>query len=905
MAGRIYPTTGSSSIPRSGAGRIYPGGVWKRPEEDEQEKKRQTLEAEKRSHAFNSSNPNAQKNLNDITQGTTTSVLGNIKNMATSSLKKEVMSYRPADFVSPYGPTLARNMRQQEEASTQFLLDKTVNTNTGKKIVSSVARNSGDLGIKALSAYKAIGDGTYREAMDAYQADKADPTNSRFKKIVYGAQSALPQTALGVILSVGSEWATRGKTKGVLGKTLASTYFGAISADEQIQDRGKVDSPGNIAIDVVGDQMLGAGLTSLFKSTAKSWMKDIAKGFSVEGGTEVAQTLFKYGNDWRNAKTQEDKNKVIAKAKQYVLEGGMFDEFVIGGIAGGGIAAVGVPSGSAEPVNVDTQEDDPEKRMPSVREQLGVNEIVEAPKERGGVRAELGITEDIDVPAQPVQMSVREQLQMENTKVPEVSKGDLETYGVTGTARAGQVMFGEPSDIGSKLIDQMGATYDEVGILAQASRSIEARRDARKLIRLMSDRVEEGLVIQKLNELQQKLESKPGSPERVILDKAITAALPRSVTAKQTVAKPSKEKRVTFYDGDPVAFDNDPTLLEKESYKDFLVNELENAEAGYRLRIGKDGQGSTEETFGIGSTFPDWIPEKARLSSVIKPVLKHIQNGTRPKGSRQLELYEVMADKIEAYEKMVDETTAKVSKDGILDIDKIDTEIENVNKLISEAQAEEGAPNDTRTAQTEVENSQKSKEKSSNSKAKEKLKSRVYERLQQEQPEVLTDEVTYDAMKLDKDAEEASRLVMEDKDRAYRIAMGLEKSTTTTSTAVSIALAEQALAEGNIELYNKLTINRSLRLTRMGQELVAEKGSVSDNSLTRYVKQLLHIRLEALGSSWTADIKQKVPGQKKKSAAARAMDVIDAEVKEAKTKISRTKSMDIGEAQKLIDSLKC
>ena len=182
------------------------------------------------------------------------------------------------------------------------------------------------------------------------------------------------------------------------------------------------------------------------------------------------------------------------------------------------------------------------------------------------------------------------------------------------------------------------------------------------------------------------------------------------------------------------------------------------------------------------------------------------------------------------------------------------------------------------------------------------MQSRVFERLQAENPE-LTGELAYERQNLQANAEKAVALIAEDGQKAFRIAMGAEEPPAgQTSTAINIALAEKALADGNNTLYAKLVKNRSLEQTRRGQEIVAEKGSVTDNSTSRYVKELVKARLDKLDSGFLAKLSDRVLKKGKKS---RAIEVIDREVGKVKDIIKKSKTLDIVEAQKLIDSLAC
>lgn len=196
-------------------------------------------------------------------------------------------------------------------------------------------------------------------------------------------------------------------------------------------------------------------------------------------------------------------------------------------------------------------------------------------------------------------------------------------------------------------------------------------------------------------------------------------------------------------------------------------------------------------------------------------------------------------------------------------------------------------------------------------KEKKQFNSRVFERLQSEHSELQGD-LKMDEVKLKEDAERAVELLATDKQKAFRIAMGAEQSDEVLSSSVNIAMAEKALEEGNNALFSQLVKNRSLAQSRRGQEIVAEKGSITDNSTTRYVKELLAARLEKLGERYLANIKLEksngglgVSVKSKVSNKKRAADIIKGEVQEVKKKISSTKEMDLASAQKLIDSLAC
>lgn len=179
------------------------------------------------------------------------------------------------------------------------------------------------------------------------------------------------------------------------------------------------------------------------------------------------------------------------------------------------------------------------------------------------------------------------------------------------------------------------------------------------------------------------------------------------------------------------------------------------------------------------------------------------------------------------------------------------------------------------------------------------LKSKVYDRLKNEIPENMREEVQYNKVNLEKDIAKAIDTVNKDKNNALDIALGRKAPPEgQTSTSVNIVIAEKALAEGNYKLYADLVKNRSLEQTKRGQEIVAEKGSVTDNSTARYVKELVSLRLDKLGN---LTIRERFG---KNSAKEKAMGKIDSEVKIVEEKI-KGKKLVMNDALKLLDQLKC
>jgi hypothetical protein len=195
-------------------------------------------------------------------------------------------------------------------------------------VMAEVAKRTSGTGI--VSAVQAIGPKTFDEAYQANRAYQAgDP--SKLNQFFYQLGDSLPQTAIGVALNFVP----------YAGRPLSTAYWTALSAADQIENKGSVTSLGNIGIDVLGDRMLGNSIEALFKAPAKTLMQTVVKNFGVEGGTEVAQDLLKMGNDYSNAKTPEEKAKILASAKEYFTSGQILMTGLVGGISG---SAVGTAS---------------------------------------------------------------------------------------------------------------------------------------------------------------------------------------------------------------------------------------------------------------------------------------------------------------------------------------------------------------------------------------------------------------------------------------------------------------------------------------------------------------------------------------------------------------------------------
>ena len=251
-----------------------------------------------------------------------------------------------------------------DEYQQNVPLIKFLNSDTGKEIVSTVSEKTSNLPLKVLSLretkktlikdavtgnlslsdianFRSIADQTYDKAYSAWLEERNNPDNPTWKKFLFELQDTGVQSGIGILLSIGTTYATRSPQAGI---AVSSAYYASLSADEQLQERGEVDSLGNIAIDVVGDQVINKITGNLLKSGGSAIVEGI-KGFGVEGGTEVAQSFAKYANDYANAGSEEEKNQVIAEASNYVKSGAIAMEFAVGGVVGGIASGISAKQG--------------------------------------------------------------------------------------------------------------------------------------------------------------------------------------------------------------------------------------------------------------------------------------------------------------------------------------------------------------------------------------------------------------------------------------------------------------------------------------------------------------------------------------------------------------------------------
>lgn len=225
-------------------------------------------------------------------------------------------------------------------------LKPVLNTKVGKDIVTNVADRTSDIPIKTVAAFRAIGEGTYKEYRDAMLEERNDPENGAVEKFLYELQDSGIQSLLGVLITTGTVLATRNPKAGY---AIGGAYYGALSASEQIKTKGEVTSSGNIYIDVIGDSLINNALLGVFKMPAAAITRVLATG-ALEGSTEVVQSLLKFANSYSQAKTEAERQDIMEDAVQYVKSGAILMEFGVGATVGT------IAGGASEVLNTYSQE---------------------------------------------------------------------------------------------------------------------------------------------------------------------------------------------------------------------------------------------------------------------------------------------------------------------------------------------------------------------------------------------------------------------------------------------------------------------------------------------------------------------------------------------------------------------
>lgn len=481
------------------------------------------------------------------------------------------------------------------------------------------------------------------------------------------------------------------------------------------------------------------------------------------------------------------------------------------------------------------------------------------------------------------------------------------------------------SNVGNVLVDKLPVSDQAKETIRPVMQEFFALLSQFALGKVAHDTVRPRLdtLVTKINETIQNDTTVPKS-EIMTPKEWVDAGKPITSVASQTItpieAKPIMSPKEWVAAGKPVDTNIKPTTIEKPISQpsvsispEVLAKEgeaisnihtqFELSQPGYRL-MAQDGGGFSGS---VPSTFPKWVPEDLRSTALfnkVKDIMgdgKSLDSITIPpeRNVKQRALLSEVLSELERQNidvsriknKLNEQTTTAIrgGNEGATAIRKGEISTEEILKQFekpTEKPIAEKAPEIKAPTQVPTDNT---------------FKSRVFERLQAEHPDVLKGDVLVEKLKLTEDNARATELLKLDKQKAFEIAMNREISSDVTSTATNIVMSEKALADGNYGLYERLVRNRSLAQTRRGQEIVSERGSLSDNSTSRYVKELVSTRLSELGKKYLSNLTDKVKGSSNKE---RALKAVDNEVAKLEKRI-KNKKLDVRTALDLLDKLAC
>lgn len=741
-----------------------------------------------------------------------------------------------------------------DEANQEVPLIKFLNSETGKKITGGIYKATSNVPLKIWAGVKAIGDDTYDEAYSALVAKSKDPNNSRFEKLMYGLQDSGVQSAIGALLAVGTSYLTRNPKAG---QAVSLAYFAPISAESQRQEKGRVESLGNIAIDTVGDTIISGVAESALKSVikeggeagVKAFAKQMGKGFLVEGSTEPAQTFVKYANDYKNANTEEERQAVVKKVTEYVKSGGMVDEFLIGGLSGAGITGVAAGAGKVigSDVNVDPSlqsngvEGGAEDPKGNAKGELNVD-FTSMRDEAGELETQLRSDPQNDALANRLSV-VQEQLSDYQQAVKDrpiyisddTQENPLATI-ETVQYPDGKFSFSFSADTETNSVQ---SPFLNSQVYATKQEAIEAGKKA--VLDWVNSRVSsaEPTELAKLNEIKSEIGT-PTKPSEV--------KMKQEKGAENQAIEPQKgEKTVVVKQSTQVS-----PNVEKTKVGTYRVTQY--TQKG-------EAQGKAEATFTrskkTGKLYFEVTKDGKRV------VRLSLEQAKKKYGTK---------NRPEMVERAVNGTFNKET--GKWDM------------------RQSNAPVIRNTTQNQVEKKPvKTKGEVKNS--------RAFQRVQERLGEYADFDVNYNRLNLAEDTAKAIEFVEKNPKEAKKIALGMQGAPEgVTETAISIALAEKAAENKDYALQAQLERSRSLRQTRRGQEIVAERGRFNENSPHFFMQQVLAARIEQAGK-----VKFKFLSKNKAK-----VQVIEGQIKEGTESIKQTVKKKLSAAdlaQKVIDEITC
>lgn len=164
--------------------------------------------------------------------------------------------------------------------------------------------------------------------------------------------------------------------------------------------------------------------------------------------------------------------------------------------------------------------------------------------------------------------------------------------------------------------------------------------------------------------------------------------------------------------------------------------------------------------------------------------------------------------------------------------------------------------------------------------------------------------LSYDAVTLAEDTARAMEFVEQFPAIARRVAFGIDAPPSgVTETAISIAYSEAQYSKGNLKEFASAEKARSLRQTRRGQEIAAERGRADDNSPAYFIEALLSAKLELAGRKIFVE-KSAVVDKKRNEGKNKITKILENESVKIKQKLAERK-FNAQDAQNVIEGMIC
>lgn len=360
-----------------------------------------------------------------------------------------------------------------------------------------------------------------------------------------------------------------------------------------------------------------------------------------------------------------------------------------------------------------------------------------------------------------------------------------------------------------------------------------------------------------------------------------------------------------------------------------VLEELETAQAGFRYSV--EGSDGFQEWKGQKSTFPSWFSLRTRkeiddfLTKIPdNPEIWTLDNNPFKEGTKKATAWgefigqldrqtheSILEEEREAIESFlgypVEQFTTKL--DGII---KKDVE-DRTTKSGQVALTKELKPKEVVAEKiTSVQKRQAAQTPVEQQVGNKLRNSRVYEKLLQSVDEDLQQQPQYERMNIRENLDRAIDFVETNYAKAKRVALGLENPPANiTEIAIRRAMAAKAQLDGDMGLYEQLIRSRSLRLTRLGQEIVSERGAVDQDNPEFYLQELTSRRMDIAAKqlpmpaeSAARNIVSKLVKNQKISNKEKVTSYIDTETKSVK-KLLEVENIKIAKAQDIIDLLTC